>query len=166
MKVPLQRAAGHIKGRCPPCWFQLPPWESVNKPMNFNCAIMVTWFINYSRLSYLKVTSTSAHSDSCCNGSIVLSKFHSTPTAAIAYSRALYGQGSGSILLDDVRCTGTESRLIDCSYDSHTADCSHSEDAAVYCSTCELSPTCYVCSDLSEHNLLSCHTLLSRFVPI
>ena len=58
--------------------------------------------------------------------------------AAYAYSNALYGRGTGSILLDDVRCTGTESRLIDCSYDSHTADCSHSEDAAVYCSLCKL----------------------------
>ena len=40
-------------------------------------------------------------------------------------------------------CTGTESRLIGCSYDSHTADCSHSEDAAVYCSLCK-GNTCYV----------------------
>ena len=108
---------------------------------------------------------TIVHSDSC-NGSVIHLKFHSTPTAAIAYSRALYGQGSGSILLDNVACTGTESRLIDCSYDSHTADCSHFEDAAVYCSIGEFSPTYDVCSDLSKHNLLSCHTLLSRFVPI
>ena len=90
-----------------------------------------------------------------------INKFDSTPIAAIAYSNALYGQGTGSILLDNVACTGTESRLIDCSYDSHTADCSHSEDAAVYCSLCEFSPTCYVWSYLSKHNLLACHTLLS-----
>ena len=30
-------------------------------------------------------------------------------------------------------CDGTESRLIDCTYDSHTADCSHLEDAGVQC---------------------------------
>ena len=102
------------------------------------------------------------HSDSCCNGSDIL---HSTSIAAIAYSNALHGQGSGSILLDDVACTGTESRLIDCSYDSSTADCSHSEDAAVYCSICEFSPICYLWSYLSKSNLLVCHTLLSRFVP-
>ena len=58
--------------------------------------------------------------------------------AATAYSNARYGQGSGSILLDNVGCTGTENRLIDCYYSSHTADCSHSEDAAVYCSICKL----------------------------
>ena len=33
----------------PPYWFRLPPWESVNKPMNFNHAIMVTNLINHSR---------------------------------------------------------------------------------------------------------------------
>ena len=33
----------------PPCWFWLPPWESVYKPMNFNYAIMDTRLINYSR---------------------------------------------------------------------------------------------------------------------
>ena len=60
---PLQSAADHIKGTCPlvesGCML---PWESVNKPMNFNGAIMVTQphklFMNginpicNSRLSY------------------------------------------------------------------------------------------------------------------
>ena len=38
-----------------------------------------------------------------------------------------------TIVLDDVRCTGTEDRLVDCSYDSSTGDCTHSEDAGVRC---------------------------------
>ena len=53
---------------------------------------------------------------------------------AIAYSNAYFGQGTSlSIYLDDVACTTAQSRLIDCSYDSNTGDCSHSEDAGVQC---------------------------------
>ena len=37
------------------------------------------------------------------------------------------------ILMDNVGCLGTESRLVDCPFDRHTADCSHSEDAGVRC---------------------------------
>ena len=35
--------------------------------------------------------------------------------------------------MDDVACRGTESRLVDCTYSTHTADCGHSEDAGVTC---------------------------------
>ena len=35
------------------------------------------------------------------------------------------------ILLDDVRCTGTEERLIDCPVGQY--NCTHSEDAGVIC---------------------------------
>ena len=55
-------------------------------------------------------------------------------TGAIARSSAYFGRGIGSILLDNVGCSGTESRLIDCSHNpigSH--DCSHTEDAGVTC---------------------------------
>ena len=52
----------------------------------------------------------------------------------------LFGSGASSqnILLDNVACSGSESRLIDCSYDDHTADCSHSEDVGIVCSNGEL----------------------------
>ena len=56
-----------------------------------------------------------------------------TYTGATPYNRAYYGQGSGLIHLDDVNCRGSESRLVDCSYDNNTSDCTHSEDAGVYC---------------------------------
>ena len=53
------------------------------------------------------------------------------------YSGAPFGPGRGPIHLADVRCTGSERRLIDCPYTNDTfgirSDCIHGEDVAVYC---------------------------------
>ena len=57
---------------------------------------------------------------------------------ATAFSNANFGQGTVPILLDDVACTATQPRLVDCSYDSNTADCTHSRDAGVQCVSREL----------------------------
>ena len=46
---------------------------------------------------------------------------------------AKYGQGSGTIRVDDVNCQGDEASLLECSYELHTSDCSHSDDASVEC---------------------------------
>ena len=48
-------------------------------------------------------------------------------------SRFGSGASTQNILLDDVACRGSESRLIDCSYDGNTADCFHSEDVGIVC---------------------------------
>ena len=37
------------------------------------------------------------------------------------------------ILLDDMRCTGNETDILDCPHDPNTGDCSHFEDAGVRC---------------------------------
>ena len=49
-----------------------------------------------------------------------------------AYSSAQFGEGSGPIFMDNVACSGSESRLLDCSYDNITDD-THLEDAGVQC---------------------------------
>ena len=46
-----------------------------------------------------------------------------------------YGEGTGPILLDDVRCTGEEERLSECSTGGWGINnCLHHEDAGVICS--------------------------------
>lgn len=42
--------------------------------------------------------------------------------------------GNGSILMDDVDCSGTESKLIDCSYTGNH-NCRHYEDVGIHCNS-------------------------------
>ena len=52
-----------------------------------------------------------------------------------SYSGAYFGQGSGTIWLDNVQCVGSESTVANCSHLGLgiTRSCSHSEDAGVRC---------------------------------
>ena len=61
--------------------------------------------------------------------------------AVAAHQSAHFGRGSGQILLDDLRCTGREASLLECSHNGiNEHNCWHGEDASV---TCE----CYLCWD-------------------
>ena len=55
-------------------------------------------------------------------------------SGAIARSNAYFGQGSESMLLDDVQCTGNETSIFSCSHSSIVSHiCDHSNDAGVVC---------------------------------
>ncbi|XP_063955029.1 deleted in malignant brain tumors 1 protein-like [Lytechinus pictus] len=51
-----------------------------------------------------------------------------------AFSEARFGEGTGSIVLDEISCTGTEAEISDCGNAGlGVHDCSHWEDAGVRC---------------------------------
>lgn len=53
---------------------------------------------------------------------------------AVALTRATFGQGTGAIFLDNVRCTGTEPGLGNCQANNlGIHNCGHQEDAGVRC---------------------------------
>eukprot|EP00731_Ephydatia_muelleri_P017374 Em0010g472a len=69
-------------------------------------------------------------------------------TGSTAYSRAYYGQGSGPIWLDDLGCSGRETRLSNCSnYVIGSNNCQHSEDASVACEVLCSPSTGFQCSN-------------------
>ena len=53
-------------------------------------------------------------------------------SATEVFVSAFFSEGTGNIHLDDVKCIGTETFLIDCNYTTNH-DCGHSEDAGVSC---------------------------------
>ena len=56
--------------------------------------------------------------------------------AVFAYRTSQFGQGTGPIWLDNIHCTGTESRLDQCPHNGiGVHNCIHFEDAGVQCTS-------------------------------
>ena len=71
---------------------------------------------------------------SLCFNACILLKCLYFQKVAEARRDAIFGQGSGPIFLDDVRCRGTELRLTSCTHNGvGVHNCGHSEDAGVIC---------------------------------
>ena len=66
------------------------------------------------------------------DGNVACRQLGLGPATAVR-NTAAFGQGLGSILMDDVECRGDEPSLISCQYVSHH-NCRHQEDAGVVCS--------------------------------
>ena len=83
-------------------------------------------------LSFLKLLVTDCKA--ILGMSFIVFIFYNFYSGAVAFRNAHFGAGIGSIHLNNVHCTGSESRLTDCSH-STTVTCTngHSEDAGVRC---------------------------------
>ena len=64
---------------------------------------------------------------------IICLKLISSGSLPVSGRDSVYGQGNGTILLDDLECLGSESNLFECEQKSGSHDCTHQEDAAVVC---------------------------------
>ena len=58
-----------------------------------------------------------------------------TATVFTTATSSLYGQGSGPVLLSDIRCTGMETNLLECGHMAISPEvhCTHDHDVGVKC---------------------------------
>ena len=68
------------------------------------------------------------------NDAQVVCRMLGYPVAGAAIGSAAFGEGQGSIVLDDVVCQGGEDSLAECSHPGFFEhNCRHAEDAGVRC---------------------------------
>lgn len=60
---------------------------------------------------------------------------HVPCAGGVAVIRPGFGEGNGPILMTEVGCSGSESRLEDCPSSTSTESCEHSDDVGVVCRT-------------------------------
>ncbi len=68
------------------------------------------------------------------DAAVVCSQLGFPREGATARTGAFFGQGTGPIFFDETRCSGNESKLVDCPSSAvGVHNCLHAEDAAVIC---------------------------------
>ena len=76
-------------------------------------------------------------------------------TGAVGVGRATFGQGTGSIWLDNVNCDETESQLADCAANAiGSHNCQHYEDAGVRCGSGSFGKPLLVAKQHVQHQQL------------
>ena len=98
--------------------------------MTAGAALMLQWSASSWDMHTLEVSGSAEMleylHELICNCGVFL--------GGIAYSSARFGTGTGPIFLDDVQCTSSSSRLLECSSSPIlTHNCLHSDDAGVGC---------------------------------
>ena len=79
----------------------------------------------------LGLTPTGILLEECSMKNIV---YYHVNAGAEAFTQAIYGEGTGTIWLDNVQCTGSERSLINCTASSSgNNSCTHAQDAGVRC---------------------------------
>lgn len=68
---------------------------------------------------------------------------------------AFYGQGTGSVALYNVQCTGTERGLIDCPYSVY--QCPHTQDVGVRC-LAKMGKLFSIVIFLAQNNQIQCYS--------
>ena len=82
-------------------------------------------------------------------------------TGAQALTHAAFGEGTGPIYLDNLECTSSETRLVDCLHTGFGVhNCAHSEDAGLRCQTPSSSYLLLyhvvMCSHHWNHDIATC----------
>ncbi|KAF5894520.1 deleted in malignant brain tumors 1 protein-like, partial [Clarias magur] len=78
---------------------------------------------------------TVCHDDWGINDAQVVCRQLGCGDAVRAHQRAAFGRGSGQIWMDNVRCSGRESSITQCTHNGFGShNCNHGEDAGVTCS--------------------------------
>lgn len=102
------------------CWYSSYAWSFLPSI----CVINTATHAHFLNISYSCFCNHYDVNNAPHNSSVVMTDAQALMT---------YPAGSGPIYLDNVACSGSELTLVQCSYDTHTADCVHREDAGVRC---------------------------------